>query len=84
MIQVKNISYAVDIMKFSQVPEGGITNYSHNLYFIKDSIYLFMKDTEREAETQAKGEGGCMLWSRPEPEANAQPLSHPGASHNLY
>ena len=50
--------------------------------FKKDFIYLFM----REAETQAvRGEAG-FLWgldpgspgSRPEPKADAQPLSHPG------
>ena len=28
--------------------------------FKKDFIYLFMKDTEREAETQAEGEAGSM------------------------
>ena len=26
----------------------------------KDFIYLFMRDTEREAETQAEGEAGSM------------------------
>ena len=48
-----------------------------------------MKDTQREAETQAEGEAGS-LWgpdvgldpqtpgSRPEPNADAQLLSHPG------
>ena len=42
-----------------------------------------MRDTEREAETQAKGEAGS-IWdprtpgSRPEPKADAQPLSHTG------
>ena len=50
-----------------------------------------MRDTGREAETQAEGEAGSS-WepdvgldpgtpgSRPEPKADAQPLSHPGAS----
>ena len=28
--------------------------------FFKDFIYLFMRDTEREAETQAEGEGGSL------------------------
>ena len=28
--------------------------------FLKDLIYLFMKDTEREAETKAEGEAGSM------------------------
>ena len=49
-----------------------------------------MRDTEREAETWAEGEAGSM-WepnvglnpgtpgSRPEPKADIQPLSHPGA-----
>ena len=48
-----------------------------------------MRDIQREAETQAEGEAGS-LWeaqcgldsgtpgSRPEPKADAQPLSHPG------
>ena len=29
---------------------------SNSFYFFKDFIYLFMRDTEREAETQAEGE----------------------------
>ena len=48
-----------------------------------------MRDTEREAETQAEGEAApCREpdaafdprtpGSRPEPKADAQPLSHPG------
>ena len=55
--------------------------------FLKDFIYLSMRDTEREAETQAEGEAGSMQGarcgsrsrvsrSRPEPRADAQPLSH--------
>ena len=28
--------------------------------FLKDFLYLFMRDTEGEAETQAKGEAGSM------------------------
>ena len=30
------------------------------LIFFKDFIYLFMRDTQREAETQAEGEAGSM------------------------
>ena len=52
-------------------------------------MHLFMRDTEREAETQAEGEAGSCgepnvglnprtPGSRPEPKANSQPLSHPG------
>ena len=49
-----------------------------------------MKDTEREAETQAEGEAGSMHrepdvgidpgspGSRPRPKAGAKPLRHPG------
>ena len=29
-------------------------------FFFKDFIYLFMRDTERETETQAEGEAGSM------------------------
>ena len=57
--------------------------------FKKDFIYLFMRDTQREAETQAEGEVGPAgspmrdsilgpLGSQPGLTANAQPLSHPG------
>ena len=49
-----------------------------------------MRDTQREAETQAEGETGSSEGARcetrsqtwgscPEPRADAQPLSHPGA-----
>ena len=59
------------------------------LFFKKYSIYLFMRDTEREAETQVEGEAGSLrgarcrlnpksLGSHSELEADAQPLSHPG------
>ena len=48
-----------------------------------------MRDTEREAETEAEGEGASCgdpnvgldlrtLGSWPEPKADAQPLNHPG------
>ena len=55
-----------------------------------------MRDTQREAETQAEGEAGSMQGaryvgldprtpgSRPERKADAQPLSHPGVSKMLY
>ena len=50
-----------------------------------------MRNTEKEAETQAEGKAGSSkkpdvglnprnLGSRPEPKADAQPLSHPGIS----
>ena len=29
-------------------------------FFLKDFIYLFVRDTEREAETQAEGEAGSL------------------------
>ena len=32
--------------------------------FLKDCIYLFMKDTHREAETQAEGEAGSLQRAR--------------------
>ena len=49
-----------------------------------------MRGTRREAETQAEGEAGSLQGARrgtrsrdpgshPEPKADAQPLSHPGA-----
>ena len=54
-----------------------------------------MRDIGREAETQAEGEAGSprgAQWglgartrgSRPEPKADAQPLSHPGAPNFVF
>ena len=44
-----------------------------------------MRDTQKEAETQAEGEAGSLqgaqcgtLRSRPEPKADTQPLCNPG------
>ena len=56
-------------------------------FFLK--IFFFMRDTQREAETQAEGEAGSLqgspMWdssrtpgSHREPKADAQLLSHPG------
>ena len=42
-------------------------------YKFKDFIYVFMRDTQREVEHPR------IPGSRPEPKADAQPLSHPGA-----
>ena len=53
-------------------------------------MYLFLGDTEREAETQAEGEAGFTQGARrgtrfqgsritPWTEGSSQPLSHPGA-----
>ena len=54
-----------------------------SFFFFKEFIYLFMRGTQRKAETQAEGEAGSLFpgprASRPEPKADAQPLSHPGA-----
>ena len=57
--------------------------------FFKDFIYLFMRVTEGEAETQAEGEAGSMQGARretrsqvsritPWTEGGAKPLSHLG------
>ena len=58
--------------------------------FLKDFIYLFMRDTERERQRHRKREKQAPCrehdagldpltpGSYPEPKADAQPLSHPG------
>ena len=54
-----------------------------------------MRDTEREAETWAKGEAGSLQGaqcgtrsqipgSRPEPKADTQLLSHPGVPAEAF
>ena len=67
-----------------------------HVFFFEDFIYLFMRDTEREAETQAEGEAGSMhrepdvgfdpgsLGSCPGPKAGAKPLRHPGIPSFLF
>ena len=62
-------------------------------FFFKDFIYLFTRDTQREAETQAEGEAGSLrilMWdsipgprSHPELNGDTQPLSHPGVPYEL-
>ena len=49
-------------------------------YVLEDFIYLFMKGTQKEAETQAEGEAGSQSRDHAlSLKAAAQPLSHPGA-----
>ena len=68
-----------------------INNFSTVLVWVskKYFIHLLMRDTEREAGTEAAGGAGSP-WgdvglnprtpgSQPEPKADTQPLSHPGA-----
>ena len=63
--------------------------------FFKDFIYLFMRHTEQEAETQAEGEAGSLRepdvgldpgtpGSQPQPKADAQPLSHPHGLKDFF
>ena len=57
------------------------------VFFFKDLIYLFMRDTEREKQRHRQREkqapcrepdGGLDPRSHPGLKADAQPLSHPG------
>ena len=60
----------------------------HISTFLKDFIYLFMRDRERQRHRQREKQAPCRepdgglsprtLGSRPGPKADAQPLSHPG------
>ena len=49
----------INIMVYFLVKFPYFNNLS--IIFFKDFIYLFMRDTQREAETQAEGEVGS-LW----------------------
>ena len=63
----------------------------YKMDFFKDFIYLFMRDTERERQRHRQREKQTPCeepdWglhprtpgSRPEPKADTQPLSNPGA-----
>ena len=69
--------------------EANLPDTWRSLFFFKDFIYLFIRDTQRERqrcrqrEKQARhGEPDArldprVLGSWPEPKADAQPLSHP-------
>ena len=59
------------------------------IFLKKDFIYLFMRDTQREVETQAEGEAGSMQGAQcgtrsrvsrvtPWAEGGTKPLSHLG------
>ena len=43
---------------------SGLTSQSNISIFLKDFVYLFMKDPQREAETQAEGEAGSLQGAR--------------------
>ena len=45
-----------------------------NIFFLKDFIHLFIRDTQREAETQAEGEAGSLQ----EPDGGLDPRT-PGS-----
>ena len=58
-------------------------------FFFKRFTYLFMRDTQREAETQAEGEAGSRQGAQrgtrsrdpritPKPKVGFKPLGHPG------
>ena len=72
---------------FSLLPD--LLVYPSFYFFFKDFIYLFMRDTDRKAETQAEGEAGSLQGARcgtqsqvsritPWAKGSDKPLSHPG------
>ena len=44
------------------------------ILFFKDFVYLFMRDPEREAETQAEGEAGSLREAGLDPGPRGQAL----------
>ena len=44
----------------SSLPHRCPLSEGSSFLFFKDFIYVFMRDTEREAETQAEGEAGSL------------------------
>ena len=83
----------INIMVYFLVKFPYFNNLS--IIFFNDFIYLFMRDTQREAETQAEGEAGSMQGARRRPrsraprtmsqaESSTKPLSHPGCPINKY
>ena len=50
------------ISRMSQLEASKVPQFF--FFFFKDSVYLFMRDTHREAETQAEGQAGSMQGAR--------------------
>ena len=79
-------SGTIKFFLFNFVKKGGTEG---SLFFFF-KIYLFMRGTQREAETQAEGEAGSLQGascrtlspkpqgSHPDLKADTQSLSHPG------
>ena len=76
-------------LKLAQLGLTSLLYSFHSILFFKDFIYLFMRDTEREAGTQAEGETGSMQGAQcgtrswvsritPWAEGGVNPLSHLG------
>ena len=64
------------------------TFFSFKIFFLKDFIYLFLKETKAEGEAGSFWGTRCETQSqdpgsRPEPKADTQTLSHPGAPQAL-
>ena len=50
-----------ELLKWKIQNKTHYANYVNSTFvFFKDFIHLFMRDTQREAETQAEGEAGSM------------------------
>ena len=79
----------IPILPINQLEKGSWQLVA--LFFFKDFIYLFMRDTERHRKREKQtpcGEPDVGLdpkapGSRPEPKADAQLWSHPGVPENL-
>ena len=61
----------------------GLCTFQLGLLFLKDVIYLFMRHRQKEKQAPRRepdvGLDPRTPGSGPEPKADAQPLSHPGA-----
>ena len=73
-------SGVVKIISFKKVK----SEVSICIFFLRFFIYVFMGDTEREAETRDARLNPRTLRSQSEPKAEAQPLSHPGAPASVF
>ena len=74
--------------------EGSLWELKVSAIFLKDFIYLFMRDKERTAKTQAEGEAGSLqgAWHgtqsrvsriKPWAESGTKPLSHQGCPEGV-
>ena len=57
-------AYVFKLLQVSLQSSPVLFQVEKDYFFLKDFVYLFMRDIQREAETQVEGEAGSMRGAR--------------------